>query len=78
MKSTIQGQGGQIISEGQTIIDGTDADWFIISIKSAKILYYCIKKGNLVYTIIFASNGDTFSDDFENKMRNIAKGFRFE
>lgn len=78
MKSSIQGQGGQIVRDGQTVIDGTDAYWFIIRIRSAKILYYCIKKGDSVYTMIFASDGDTFSDDFEDKMRNVAKSLRFE
>ncbi len=78
VKSTMQRQGGKIVRDGKAIIDGTDAYWFVISVRTAKILYYCMKKENSAYMIIVSSDGATFTTGFEGEMREVAQTFRFE
>lgn len=79
MKSHIQNYGGGISSEGQAvIIDNNDAKWFISHLYNEKILYYLVKKEDYLYAIMLGCDKDAFSDDFENKMREVAKTFRFE
>ena len=78
MKTFIQRQGGQIIREGEADIDSYGARWFTCRLKNETLLEYLIIKENYIYAMLFTFNADTFSDDFENEMREVAKSFRFE
>ncbi|MBI5641679.1 MAG: hypothetical protein HZA17_14770 [Nitrospirae bacterium] len=78
MKSLIQNNGGVISSAGQETIDDCDAKWFVTQYNRENILYYLLKKEDYLYAIMLGCSKDTVSDDFENKMREIAKTFRFE
>lgn len=78
MKTFIQRQGGQIISEGETDIDNYGSLWFTCRLRNEILLEYLIIKENYIYAILSTFNADTFSDDLENEMREVAKSFRFE
>ena len=78
MKSMMRRQGGQIIDEGEADISGNNSRWFTCRYQNEKLLEYLLMKENNIYAIIFTSYEDKFTDDFENKMREVAGSFRFE
>ena len=78
MLTMMQRQGGQIISQGEADISGNNSRWFTCRYRNEKLLEYLIKKENYLYAIIFTSDLDKFTDDFENEMREVAGSFRFE
>jgi len=78
MKSYTRTGGGGVERDGETVIDGQDAYWFVAHVADRQMLYFLTKKDNYLYAIIVTADADTFTEDFEAEMTEVAESLRFE
>lgn len=78
MESTFQASNIEIVDRGETVIDETDAYWFLFRSGDEKGITYYIIKGDRIYGILCSAMENDFSDDGEYTMREAAESFQFE